>query len=597
MTSAVLAPDKDSIVLTDAEKNLFSAIEAGETAIFCPLPEDAPPHTVHLLAKKPDVVIRASIIRRLLFGLPVLIGGETEARAAKFTDYGLRLAGARITGPLELDDSACFIYDPPRLEFRHCWFDEPIYLRRSRLKSLTLAKSYFCEVLATDSVIDGPVDISFARSSKTIGRAQCWVVLAGARIAGRVNVARSHFMAPEKRNDYEWVQDSKHPRYALDLRGVQVLGSVQIRPDVVADGGVCLTLAQVEGSVWCNGATLTGIEDSAFAADYASVKGSLYMRPYEHPVPPSGPLDALTAAAVQADDSSESYENTPITSKELEATGSISLFAARIGGSVYLTGAKLRPQKTDTQAGEDERIVFEASNAVIGGHCSLNCWRPNQKGRPIYRFRAEGLISLESARINADLTFSGAHVEEIQAKNLYVGGECRMTVHKPADYEHRYSFRATKSVTLNGAVIKGALKMNGAKIGAFPGAIVDANQADIGINFLPSLPANLDDLEAAARPSKKHGIFAMSLNVGGNCELSTERFTVNEGSPHEAACRFQCFGRVVLREAVIQNSFRMDGAMMVGPEESATVDSPAPISVGRPRSWSIQASIRIHLSW
>jgi len=106
---------------------------------------------------------------------------------------------------------------------------------------------------------------------------QCWVVMVSARIEGLVIARYARFVAPARRP--EFVPVSWFANYALDLRSADIGGSVILRPRCRALGGISVTLADIQGSVWTSGAEVTAVEEYALSADYAVVRGSLYLRP------------------------------------------------------------------------------------------------------------------------------------------------------------------------------------------------------------------------------------------------------------------------------------------------------------------------------
>jgi len=480
--------------------------------------------------KPPATVISADWIRAILIGLPLSIPDDEQPRGVTVRAAGIRIRSATITGHLNLND----LSGPggsalAGLEFVGCWFTEPLSLRRCHLKSLSLLACRFDELQAADAVIDGPVNLSRVRRVdklylKDIHKNDCesdgcWVVLTGARIGGRLNCDEAHFAATPRDDDPEiqFIPNSKHARYALDLRAAQVRGSVILRPDVKAIGGISFNLAKIEGSIWCNGAHLTAAEEHAFSADYVNIQGSLYMRTYDPP-----------------------HKN---ESTRFVAQGSVSIFAAKIGGNLYMEGAELHCcHLQDDHKGAEIYESLDATNATIGGNCNLRWWKPDNKQDPskdkgeyAYPFEAQGKILLRSASIGNDFTMSGASIESLEANNIEIGGDCWMSVYSgtyvPTSRFPNRPRMSARSVYLEGAVIKGDLNLFGSKLGI-----------------------------ESTEQKKEYGLFARSAKIGGNCNLTT--YPV-EGESNGVVIRFECYGRIQVPEASIGNSLVMEGAKIV----------------------------------
>ena len=504
-----------------------------------------------------DRRLDAGILHDILFGLPIELLTESPPRAAVIPTTGFRVKGAVIHGVLSLEDLASVDGGAfPRLEFESCQFDSTINLARCHVRGLSLKDCAFKTLICTDAAIDGPVDLSRAHpprpgefgedndaaadrkapSAGQIDRIQeeapgaadgiekCWVVFAGTNIAGRFNAAYAKFVSPAKREIEKYAPFSRHARFALDLRATQIQGSVTLRPDVSAFGGVCLDLARINGSVWSNGAIFTAVEDCAFSADYARIHGSIYMRPFEE----KGKRRV-----------------------RLEATGCIRLFAATIGGSVYLGGAKLQPQGKSgyPTVGDEHYHVFNATNAVIGGDCRLNCWQSEVTPEIAYRLEATGDVVLQSMRIRGDLLLSGAvFKKKIMAGNIDVGGHCRLSgVSYPT--EHFYP-SVEEGIDFSGGHIKGDLDMGGAQLGG---------------------------------EQKVFVLNAANAKIGGNCRLCAfgeKRAGAVVGIP------FSCRGSISMPEAAIGNSLLMEGARLFGPEKEPALDLSGTTIGGDAKLWT-----------
>jgi hypothetical protein len=528
-----------------------------------------------ILEKAPEEVIDAESIREMLTGVSRNKSTKENSSLPEVTSAGIRLYGVTIIGKLDLNDATGKGGGPlPRLEFIRCWFRDPeILMERCRIRSLCLRGCAFTDLQASEAVIEGPVDLSFSRPTGHNGKEQdrCWVVLAGAQIAGRIYAGYSRFSAPEKRKAADWILYSRHSRYALDLRATRIHGSVHLRPDLVARGGVCLTLAKVEGSLWVNGARLIADEEWAFAADYAEIQGSLYFRPYDAP----------------DKDKTKPKAGKPYAAKmEVHATGCISLFAAKIGGSVYFEGAKLTAHEGKNRDIRWERkTVVNLSTAIINGHCLFRGWISEAAAEDengyvtddqVTHFVGDGDVILSAAVIGNDLNFDGAVIRSIDADNVKVSGDCELGTYYKKKVQRRQPFLALNAVNFDGARIGGNLIMDGARVGTFV-TENDPTKVDTTLCVIDGCELEQRFAQETTGFSREdrgggkqgfsngeNGVFARGVNIGGKCSMGTFK--------EDPKFRFECAGRISMQEAKIGNSFYMDGATVVGPEDRVTID-------------------------
>lgn len=508
--------------LDPTQSNLLAfelAIESGNTFGSKPLGELAAGVEAKVEKLPPETQLRADWIYRILKGLPMSVPGECAHRVIKLTSAGLQIRNVSITGELNLEDLSGVGGAPlPGIDFDGCWFDGKILLRRSHLRSLSLRDCRFTELQAAGAVFDGPMNLAGIRRPQEIiiqdrhghqcASLGCHVVLSDAQIGGHLYAGNAHFAAEPREN---YVEHSQHAPYALDLRATDIRGSVTLRPGVKALGGISMNLARIIGSVWCSGAELTATQGGAFSADYAEIQGSLYMRALDPP------------------NKSES--------QRFVARGSVSLFAAKIGGNLYMEGAQLQSCRLeDDHETEGEHQSYQSldlTNATVVGSCKLCYWQSVADSKWVYPFEATGEIALRAASIGNDISFSWAKVRLISAANIRVGGDCRMSVfHDSSGKTDISSMRPTMTATavnLEGAIIKGDLEMRGAQIGH-----------------------NSHDGES--------GIFARSARIGGNCHLTTFPYDEGPGCP---TYRFECYGRIHMQEASVGNSFVMAGSRVV----------------------------------
>ena len=551
--------------LSDAELSLVRAIEQGDL------------YDLHRDASDPAhmVEIRAEVLIQIIRGVPLQLP-ESEIRTVRVTNAGVQLAGAKITGELNLQDVTRAGGGPfPRVSLEKCWFEHPLRLQRCHLHSLSLEDSRFSELNASAARIDGPVNLSGIRGIEEHAEepdaerfGHCEVTLATAKIADRVVVERAHLVARPERPGF--VPMTEHAIYALDLRATHIQSSVFLRDGFTAKGGVSFTLANIDGSVWANGAMVTAGEEDAFAAEYADIRGSLYLRPNDKLLAESQPGPSASASVGQG---------------RFFARGNVSLFACKLGGSLYMEGAMVHCRgEYSAKDRAEKRMVLDIRNAEFGGDCDLCSWeaqpaRHQAKGddaRPpvvVHRFETTGDIYLDAARIRSELSFSGAKVKAISARNVEVGGRCSFSVMRFREQQDAHRFICEGDVRLDGAIIKGDLDFSGACVG---------------------LPPQLRLKQATREDSAERSDTRLSLSgasIGGNCDLkaffdikrvdgskfknaSAEQLPeahLEEAQERRRGMRFICNGNITLSECRITNSLHMDGAWL-----SAPLDDKAP---------------------
>lgn len=501
--------------------------------------------------------VNADLLRAILLGISVPLPKQKDS--SEFTERrvivrtsGIRIESAKILGRLDLDDLSGPGGGPlPRLWFQNCVFEdkEGINIRRCHLRSLTLIDCQLHELQGAEAVIDGPVKIRGIKrpekrsiGDRTGNKIDTWgtyVVLRGAQIAGHVDCGKSNFAATPRDEGDRFVPQSRHARFALDLRAARINGSILLRPDVKAVGGISVTLAQIQGSIWCQGADLVAIEDCAFSADYATVQGSVYLR-----------------ARDRKDGDSVRFS----------AWGQVSLFAAKIGGSFYMEGANLQLcPPFENMDGDEQFESVDATNATIGGNCRFSCWR-SVTNKEIVPFAAEGTIALDSAVIRSGLYMAGASVRKVSAANVEIGGKCDMSAYEDSSTSTQPAKRCPRftatTVRLEGAVIKGDWLMLG--------ALLQKTEPPRG-----DTPPDDDEC----------GIFARGAKIGGDCQFGTFPYHCDSARNEE---RFECYGRIAIPEATIGNSLGLAGAKLDLKEgiQYAAVDISGTTIGGHAKLWT-----------
>ncbi|MEU9332585.1 membrane-associated oxidoreductase [Streptomyces sp. NPDC048290] len=228
--------------LTAAERRVWRAFPRGGTVDFrCAGPADDPADGADW---GPERTLRASVLKALLVSGPQ-VEGEVPA---------LRVAGARITGPLDLTHA---VLDTP-VRLAHCHFTDPPDLYGAQVRRLSLRGSSLPGLGLAGVRIEGQLQLSDCRMR---GRLQ----LAGAQIGGALLLARASLTT----------DDPAKPALRLNQA---TIGEDLWAPELCATGEIRLNGASVAGSIELSGARLDPPQGLAVDAQKLTVDGDLMMR-------------------------------------------------------------------------------------------------------------------------------------------------------------------------------------------------------------------------------------------------------------------------------------------------------------------------------
>ncbi|WP_217166446.1 membrane-associated oxidoreductase [Streptomyces sp. AC512_CC834] len=238
--------------LTPAEARVRRAFATGSAVDFRAADDEDPADGG---AWGPERTVRAGVLRALLLDGP-REDGEVAA---------LSLAGARVTGPLELQSAT--VDHPVRL--RHCHFDDVPRLHAARLRELNLSESVLPGLISHAVRVDGVLRLTRTRFGGMVR-------LAGAEITGSLYLESAQIRAP----------DAEGPVLQLNQA---VLGADLWAPGLRAAGEVRLNGARVAGTVNLTDAVLgrpggTALQAETLAAEsdvllrHADVRGRLELR-------------------------------------------------------------------------------------------------------------------------------------------------------------------------------------------------------------------------------------------------------------------------------------------------------------------------------
>ncbi len=183
------------------------------------------------LRGRADRTVRASVLRTLLLG-------AQQAEPGHFAT--LNLIGARIVEILDLSNT-----DVPHLvRLRDCQFDERPDLHSARTQQIDLAGSTFPGLRCSGAIIDGTLRLTGCRSTAEIR-------LVGARVAGTLLLNAARFEGTES---------------ALNATRLTVGNDILGQKGLICRGEVCLSHAEIGGSVRFDGAHLSNPGGSALSA-------------------------------------------------------------------------------------------------------------------------------------------------------------------------------------------------------------------------------------------------------------------------------------------------------------------------------------------
>ncbi len=250
-----------------------------------------------------DRRVRAALIRALLLG-----GPEVPAMHEK----GLRLSGAWISGPLDLE--GCRV--PLDIGLQDCRFEAAPVLRSAVIDTLSFDGSYLPglaadrleargDILLRAATVDGPI------------------TLRGARIGGDLVMDGATLSHEGDR--------------ALSADRISIRGSALLRGAAVR-GGLALSGGRIGGDLDLVGSTVERADAPAVEADSAEVNGDVAFR-------------------------------------QSQIRGTVSLVTARIGGDVDFTGSRvINPRTVAVRLNRTtvDGAFFLREGAVIDGALSLN---------------------------------------------------------------------------------------------------------------------------------------------------------------------------------------------------------------------------------
>jgi hypothetical protein len=247
----------------------------------------------------PERKVRAEVVAALLLGAHEAGPGQVA---------GVRLAGARIEGPVNLSDATI----TTKLHLLNCHLPDTLSLTDSATKGVRLRGCDLYRLRAARSTIDG----LFELDGSTV---HSGVRLDNAHVTGQFRLSRAHLTAPygQSRGSESYLEDTRlalteaeltgrghdPDHWALWAGGLTVGGGAFLR-DLRTDGGLRMIGARFDGGLYLERATINATGAQAVLADH------------------------LQASAAEF-------------SAGFTAKGTVRLRGARIGGVLSFDGAEL----------------------------------------------------------------------------------------------------------------------------------------------------------------------------------------------------------------------------------------------------------------
>jgi hypothetical protein len=461
--------------------------------------------------------INAEVLRSLLLGLklpPLHAIGPTPIK--DWEPFGVRsiwASGPIITGKLDLVEAIGAEGGslPPLVlsfaRFEGSHDDKDVDAQHAWLARLSLRNCKFTRVVLRDAKVGGDVDLSGA---EPIDRAKgCQILADGCQVEGSFRADGS-----------ELYLDRTKERSAITEAEIEY--------------ALNLTNAKIEGNISLMLLSNSGAGNGRIVPPYAGGGGK------------------VAAPAI------------------FRAEG-VRLDLARVSGSVWLDGARLRRTNPDLQK---EGYALHAHSCRISGSLFMSAIQIEAKKAEI--FRASGCISFVGARIDGNLDCRGAQLRDrpegedgspaaddrdwsysLDARDATVGGDVLFRVSRCEEAEGHPQFRATNRVCLSGTKVGGELNCRG---GAFEREL-DLSNADIGTNVY--LGKKSDEVNPTYRFQSHEAVKLMNARIKG---------------------RFECTNAILKRRersdgrqpgyALNASEFRVDGNLVFSPrlEGNATFE-------------------------
>lgn len=233
--------------LTDGEKKLFFELSRGSHALYLTHPqEDINPTIASSWGSKR--LIRASRIAWLC---------QDPHASALVGHRGIGINGAYIVEILDLSSSTI----PFPLMMINCIIKDPIYLRNTEVRDLSLEGSYITSINAQKIKAKGSI------------------LLRGAEIRGKIDLLGSTIDGNLDCNGGNFINKSAE---TINAENLIITGSILLNPNPAkqfrSEGAVNFNNAKIGGDLQCEDAVLRNSKNTAFCGQNMKITGSLLMR-------------------------------------------------------------------------------------------------------------------------------------------------------------------------------------------------------------------------------------------------------------------------------------------------------------------------------
>ncbi|MEU1373887.1 hypothetical protein ABZ442_09505 [Streptomyces triculaminicus] len=352
---------------------------------------------------------------------------------------GVRLRGARILGPLDLESAEL----KRHVVLEDCAFDSPVALDRATALRIRFGHcdmaGFTAEKLAATSL-----ELTGSRFLPPPSDGRRGVRLSGARFADQLSVSAAE------------LRDVDADGAALVADGVRVDGHLSL-DRVKAFGVVRLSSAEIKGYLDCTAARFLGCDKhrSALMADDVRVGGRLVLREAKSAIGAvrlmqasiASGIDGFAARLLGAD-----ADRDALVAGGISVGGFVSLTAVKAGGALVLSGADIKGQLNFSSS---ELLRANASGCALEMDGATVC-----SGMFLRGITAKGAVRLLGSHVALQLDFSHARFtgtdpdgDVVIADGVTVGGHALF----------RY-VRAAGAVRLGGTDIKGKVSFGRAVI-------------------------------------------------------------------------------------------------------------------------------------
>lgn len=403
---------------TAAEKKLIHAVARGCVADYSSgdFEKDDPQKGPEWGAER---TIRAEVICILATG---------SDPAWQVSAKGVRLAGARITGRLDLE--AARISCPFILS--GCYVEDRIALKDAFVHSIDFYGSY------VPGGING-MGLTVEHNVWLGGgfTAEGELLLVGAHIAGSLGCGNGRLENPQG--------------YALRMDGASIKGDVFLRTDFHSKGGIRLVGATIGGQLDCSGGKFENAKGEALKMDYIVVKENISLA---EGFSAKGAVQFPGAnVGGQIDCSGGSFENligkalnveratvrgSILLGQEFTAKGEVCLVGSTVGGQLDCSGGQFENPNGDT-------LSFDGIE--VRGNIFL------RKG-----FAAKGMVRFLGGTVGGQVDCSAGKFENPNGKALHLN-----RINVKGSIFFRQAFTARGEVWLAGSTIGGQVDCSGGK--------------------------------------------------------------------------------------------------------------------------------------